>query len=165
MAYVVPKMKLIPQDKKMSCWYASGMMLIEWRRQTKMMSEAAHPDPSQVEKWQKLYRKDTGITNSKILSFAKDLGLKAIPPMSPSIATLTRWLRVYGPLWTNGSRHITVIAGIRGSGAETEVLVYDPAARTKTRGEWRGLVKWYVGNAHSGRDSSGSVRTVFLHAP
>ena len=55
MAYVVPKMKLIPQDKKMSCWYASGMMLIEWRRQTKMMSEAAHPDPSQVEKWQKLY--------------------------------------------------------------------------------------------------------------
>jgi len=28
MDYLVPGMKLIPQDKNMSCWYASAMMLV-----------------------------------------------------------------------------------------------------------------------------------------
>lgn len=32
MHYVVPKMELIPQDKTMSGWYASVMMLIHWHR-------------------------------------------------------------------------------------------------------------------------------------
>ena len=163
--YVVPKMKLIPQDKEMSCWYASGMMIIEWRRRSRMMSEVAHPDPSQVGRWQKLYREDKGITNAKILDFARDLGLVPVPPMSPTVESIAQWLRRYGPLWVNGVVHITVIAGIREKRDGCEVLVYDPAKRAKPHGEWRGLAEWYVGNAHSGRDTSRGVRTVFLHAP
>lgn len=165
MNYTVPNMKLIPQDKTMSCWYASGMMVIEWRRRKTRMTELAHPDPSQVAKWQKLYKDNTGITNAKIMSFARDLGLKAVPPMSPTVAAIENWLRTYGPLWVNGKRHITVIAGIRDTGAETEALVFDPANSAKRMGEWKGLAKWYITDPHSGRDSSGEVRTVFLHAP
>ena len=165
MKYTVPNMKLIPQDKTMSCWYASAMMVIMWRRNRKKMTEAAHPDPSQVTEWQKLYDDNTGITNERVLKYAKDLGLVAVPPMSPTIEALTDWLKVYGPLWVNGNRHITVIAGVKSVGNETKVLVFDPAKPTKFLGEWRDFSKWYINNTHSGRDASNAVRTVFLHAP
>jgi hypothetical protein len=158
-------MKLIPQDKTMSCWYASGMMVINWRRQSRQMTELAHPDPSQVAEWKKLYQDNTGITNAKITRFAKDLGLKFVPPLSPTVDAIARWLKQYGPLWVNGKRHITVIAGIRDTGSETEVLVFDPAKPGKPSGEWRSLSKWYAIDPFSGRDSSAAVKTVFLHAP
>ena len=81
MHYFVPNMKLIPQDKDWSCWYASGQMLIEWRRQQTRRTEPAHPDPSQVKKWGYLYDKasgpEGGITNDTILEFARDLGFEA----------------------------------------------------------------------------------------
>jgi len=48
------------------------------------MSEPQHPDPSQVNKWQTLYRANPGITNAQLMEFARDLGLEVIPPMSPS---------------------------------------------------------------------------------
>lgn len=70
MNYVVPRMSLIPQDKTMSCWYASGLMLIHWRRNHFQMSEAAHPDPAQVKKWSKLYDDNPGISNEQVMSFA-----------------------------------------------------------------------------------------------
>lgn len=165
MFYIVPGMRLIPQDKNMSCWYASGQMIIEWRREKTRSSELAHPDPSEVARWQKLYTDNTGITNAKILQYARDLGLKAVPPMSPSPQALERWLRTYGPLWVNGVAHITVIAGIRDTTGEVEVLVYDPAKPTAPTGEWRSLETWYSIDAHSGRDTSAAVETVFLHAP
>ncbi len=163
--YTVPNMKLIPQDKTMSCWYASGMMLIKWRRRSRQMTEQAHPDPSQVAKWQSLYKDNTGITNAKIMNFARDLGLKAVPPMSPTVDTILNWLRTYGPLWVNGKYHITVIAGIRDTGTDTEVLVFDPAKPAKLKGEWRSLIKWYISNPHSGRDTASAVKTVFLYMP
>ena len=163
MYYVVPGMKLIPQDKTMSCWYASGFMLVAWHRNTVLMSEAGHPDPSQAKKWSKLYDANPGITNEQILDFAKDLNLEAVPPMSPTPAALEGWLKDYGPLWVNGKRHITVIAGIRDTGGALEVLVYDPAMPNKKHGEWRKLHEWYIMDSHSGRDASGGVQTVFLH--
>jgi papain like cysteine protease AvrRpt2 len=165
MHYVVPDMKLIPQDKNMSCWYASGQMLIAWRQRTTQMSELVHPDPSLVEKWGKLYDKNTGISNELIMSFANDLGLEAVAPQTPTAGAINNWLVWYGPLWVNGKFHITVIAGVRDTSSHVEVLVYDPALPHKKHGEWRDLVAWYLLDPHSGRDTSDQVRTVFLHLP
>lgn len=169
MHYVVPNMKLIPQDKDWSCWYASGQMLIAWRQEQTQSCELAHPDPSQVKRWGKLYDKADsqagGITNEVILEYARDLGLEAVPPMSPTPAAIEGWLAKYGPLWVNGVSHITVIAGIRDTNGKVEVLVYDPALPAKKHGEWRGLYEWYILDGHSGRDTSTAVETVFLHMP
>src|SRR5262245_4800889 len=162
--YVVPNMQLIQQDKSMSCWYASAMMVIEWRRRVKQMTELAHPDPSQVATWRILYGDNTGITNDRIRRFAADLGLVAVPPLSPHPNTLQSWLMQYGPLWVNGKSHITVIAGIREGNGKHEVLVYDPAL-SKRMGEWRPLYEWYAIDGHSGRDTGADVTAVFLHAP
>jgi hypothetical protein len=165
MHFVVKNMTLIPQDKTMSCWYASGQMLVHWRQESTQSCEIAHPDPSLVKKWGKLYDQNTGITNDKILEFARDLGLVAVPPMCPTPEAIEGWLKKYGPLWVNGVRHITVIAGIRDTEGKVEVLVYDPALPNKKHGEWRGLYEWYVLDRHSGRDESTAVETVFLHMP
>jgi hypothetical protein len=165
MEYLVPGMKLIPQDKTMSCWYASGQMLIDWRRRRTRMTEMVHPSPSQVEQWKKLYRDNPGMSNPQIMSFARDLGLRTVPPMSPTPDAILGWLRIHGPLWVNGVKHITVIAGIRDTHGAVEVLVYDPALPHKPNGEWRDLAQWYVGNPHSGRDTSKAVTTVFLYVP
>lgn len=167
MHHVVPDMSLITQDKDMSCWYASGQMLVQWRRRTSRMTEAAHPDPSQVKRWSTLYDQDPGIQNSQIPDFAKDLGLKLVPPMSPTPEALLKWLKEYGPLWVNGKAHITVIAGIRDTMGELEVLVYDPdrAYSNKKQGEWRSLRDWYAFGAHSGRDTTAEVQAVFLYVP
>ena len=165
MHYVVPGMTLIPQDKTMSCWYASGQMLIQWRQNTNLMCERAHPDPALVKRWSKLYDKNPGINNDEIQAFANDLGLETVPPLTPTPAAIHQWLVDYGPLWVNGVAHITVIAGIRDTMSDVEVLVYDPARPNKKHGEWRKFDQWYLFDRHSGRDTSGSVETVFLHAP
>ena len=167
MHHAVPNMTLITQDKNMSCWYASGQMLIQWRRRTSRMTEVAHPDPSQVKRWSTLYDQDPGIQNSQISDFARDLGLKMVPPMSPTPEALLRWLKDYGPLWVNGKSHITVIAGIRDTAGELEVLVYDPdpAYAAKKQGDWRSLRDWYAFGPHSGRDTSAEVPAVFLYVP
>lgn len=164
--YMVPGMRLIPQDKTNSCWYASAQMIIEWRRyHGKGAFANFRPDPSMVARWQKLYTDDTGIGNDKILAFAKDLDLGVIPPMSPTVEALRGWLVRYGPLWVNGVRHITVIAGIRDWMGEVQVLVYDPAKPQNVTGDWRSLSLWYASNKWSGRDTGTAVQTVFLYAP
>ena len=74
----------------------------------------------------------------------------------------------WGPLWTNGKRHIVVIAGLRGD--ETvgyEVKVYDPWPGNGVT--WRSLDGWYTGfnpgpNGASSRDTGSDVEAVFLHA-
>lgn len=167
MYYTVPDMKLVTQDKSMSCWYASAQMLIGWRRRKMRMTEIKHPDPSQVIKWGKLYDANPGIMNSHIPAFAKDLGLKMVPPMSPTTEGLRRLLTTHGPLWVNGKIHITVIAGIRDTEGPDEVLVFDPAPSfsSKTQGEWRSLRDWYASDTHSGRDTGADVETVLLYAP
>jgi hypothetical protein len=165
MFYVVPRMKLIPQDKNMSCWYASGQMLIQWDRRVRRRTSAKHPDPSQVKRWSKLYDNNPGIGNPQILAFATDLGLEPVPPMSPTPAAIEKWLYDYGPLWVNGKTHITVIAGIRDTNKSWELLVYDPALPHKKHGEWRDIATWYVGDPRSGRDTTNAVEAVFLHLP
>jgi hypothetical protein len=158
-------MKLIVQDQTMSCWFASGQMVIEWRRRTRRRTEAAHPGPDQVAQWKKLYRDNPGISNAQITNFARDLGLRKVPPMSPTTDAIKSWLQSYGPLWVNGVAHITVIAGIRDTSGAVEVLVYDPTRPDKPRGEWRDFGMWYYTDPHSGRDTSKAVETIFLYAP
>ncbi len=164
--YEVPGMRLITQDKSMSCWFASAQMITEWRiRRNGHSLFGLYSDPSEIERWRKLYTDNVGITNGKILDFARDIGLKAIPPMSPSVRGLQSWLMTYGPLWVNGVQHITVIAGIRDWMGETQVLVFDPARPQSPAGEWRSMSLWYAWDSFSGRDTGAAVRAVFLYAP
>ncbi|WP_200327886.1 peptidoglycan-binding protein [Thiocystis violacea] len=163
--YVVPAYLHIAQDKTMSCWYASAQMLIQWKRERTRMTDPRHPDPSESPKWSKLYSDNTGITNAKIREFARDMGFAHVPPMSPTPEAILGWLRIHGPLWVNGVRHITVIAGIRGPRDDTEVLVLDPGRKTEIKGAWRNLRQWYVLDKHSGRDTSKEVEAVFLRLP
>jgi hypothetical protein len=163
--YTVPKPLHIAQDKTMSCWLASAQMLIQWKRERTQSTDSRHPDPATSPGWSKLYADNTGITNGKILEFARDMGFKAVPPLSPTPEAILGWLRAYGPLWVNGVRHITVIAGIRGPRDNTEVLVLDPAKASETQGSWRNLREWYVLNKHSGRDTGSDVEAVFLRLP
>lgn len=160
MAYVVPNMTLIPQSKTMSCWYASAQMLVSWRRNQLKMTERAVRDPSEDPASAGLRDKDLGITDAHILSLAARIGLRPVPPVSPSEAALESWLRTYGPLWVNGRTHIVVIAGIR----RGEVLVYDPGPVNLGRIEWRSLSGWYLAGSTSSRDVT-TRSGVFLHCP
>jgi hypothetical protein len=163
MYYVVPNMKLIPQDKTMSCWYASAQMLIQWRQRRQQACETAHPDPSFVKKWNKLYDNNPGITNAQISAFARDLGLAKLPPMTPSPDYIKQLLMGHGPLWVNGNSHITVIAGIRSKGAGYEVLVYDPAKPNLKNGKWHDFFKHYGLQNHTSLDSSAASKTSMLY--
>lgn len=135
--YVVPDMKLILQDKEGSCWLASAQMLISWRQRRMRQSEVAHPDPSWIEKWRKLYRDDTGLKNPEIAEFAHDLGLMMLGPVTPSPAQVRDLLLQHGPLWVNGKKHITAIAGIRtNASGDYQVLVFDPQEPSYPHGQW-----------------------------
>lgn len=163
--YTVPGYIHIAQDKTMSCWFASAQMLIQWKRNRTKTTDSRHPDPSDTLEWSKLYQDNTGITNGKIREFAKDMGFAYVPPMSPTPEAILGWLRTYGPLWVNGVKHITVIAGIRGPRENTEVLVLDPGRPAEKSGAWRNLQQWYILDKHSGRDSASEVEAVFLRLP
>jgi hypothetical protein len=163
--YTVPSYVHIAQDKTMSCWFASAQMLIQWKRNRTQMTDSRHPDPSESPKWSKLYSDNTGITNARIREFANDMGFAYVPPMSPTPEAILGWLKMYGPLWVNGVRHITVIAGIRGPRDNTDVLVLDPGRPIEVSGSWRNLRQWYVLDKHSGRDTGSDVEAVFLRLP
>ncbi|MBN8919652.1 MAG: peptidoglycan-binding protein, partial [Rhizobiales bacterium] len=134
--YTVPGVEHIAQDKTMSCWFASAQMLIQWQRRRTQSTQDGHPDPSESEKWSKLYSDNTGISNGKIKEFARDMGFTVVPPMSPTPEAILGWLIAHGPLWVNGVKHITVIAGIRGESNDPDVLVYDPARPPFSPPEW-----------------------------
>ena len=157
----VPKMTLIPQTLKMSCWYASAQMLIQWKMNKLQQSLPNLVPPELDTECKKIRDANKGITNGAILSLAKRLGLCAVPPMSPNPETIERWLYNYGPLWVNGKSHIVVIAGIR----NLDVKVYDPAPINVGKVDWRSLSNWYLGDGSSSRDTSKEVQTVFLYCP
>ena len=161
MAYTVPGMTLIPQSKTMSCWYASAQMVIQWRRNQLQMCEIGILDPAEDRLIANMRDHDHGISNSALIHMARKLGLRAVPPMSPSEQTLELWLMTYGPLWVNGKTHIVVIAGIRPG----EVLVYDPSPVNIGSIGWRSLAGWYVGGSVDSRDTGNDVEAVFLHCP
>ncbi|MCK9540419.1 MAG: hypothetical protein M0R03_00120 [Novosphingobium sp.] len=163
--YEVPGVELVVQDQTMACWFASAMMLINWRERQSSNAVCRALDDETV----KLYQANRGIGNAQILPLAKRLGLMHVSPMSPTPKAIENWLRSYGPLWTNGVTHIVVIAGIRGGDAQGyEVKVYDPAPGTGV--SWRSLWGWYTGSdpgkhPESSRDAGAGVEAVFLHLP
>ena len=160
MAYVVQGMKLIPQTMQMSCWYASAQMVVQWRRNRTQQTEAGIEDPSEDPMLTAWKSRDAGITDAQVMTLGKRLGLDLVPPMSPTLSALENWLKQYGPLWTNGSTHITVIAGIQGM----DVLVYDPSPVNIGSIGWRSLSKWYIGKAVDSRDTA-TKSGIFMHCP
>ncbi len=167
MAYIVKGMTLIPQQLQMSCWYASAQMLIKWREERDQMSFARLISPELDEECSKLRDNNNGIQNPQIISTAERIGLKHVPPLSPTPTWIESWLKSYGPLWVNGKTHIVVIAGISYiHGLGQMLLVYDPAPIGVGRIEWRSIDGWYTsGNSVSSRDTHDSVETVFLYVP
>lgn len=165
--YEVPGMQLIPQADGGSCWYASARMLIAWRSAKAQASLANLVPPELDLECMRLRDVGQGIQNSQIIAMAKRLGLRPIPPMSPTPAAIAGWLKQYGPLWVNGSTHIVVIAGIMGS----QVKVYDPGPVGVGRVDWRSLETWYAGGVNpagqgnSTRDTDRDVQAVFLYVP
>lgn len=161
MSYIVPGMTLIPQDRGTSCWFAAAQMLITWRRDSKQMCEPGILDPVQDPESFKKYNDFKGITDAEIVGLAKRLGLKIIPPMSPTPGAIESWLRQFGPLWVNGATHIVVIAGIAGD----HVLVYDPLPVNVGNVSWRSLSSWYAfGGAIDSRDMN-TTTGIFMYVP
>ena len=167
MQYEVSGVQLFTQDKNMACWFASAMMVLNWaelNRPNPLRNQCTAIDQQTIN----LYKANNGVTNPQIIPLARRLGLVPVPPMSPSIQGLTSWLQSYGPLWTNGTKHIVVIAGIRGDDrAGYSVKVYDPWPGIGI--EWRSLSGWYTGfnpgsRAASSRDTGRDVEAVFLRA-
>lgn len=165
--YEVQGVQLIRQDKDMACWFASAMMLLNWKERYRPgnSNQSKAIDQKTID----LYKANSGLSNPQIIPLARRLGLVSVPPQSPTIDGMTGWLRNYGPLWTNGNRHIVVIAGIKCVGKhDYYVKVYDPWP-TAPGIEWRSLSGWYAGFDPSKcdnatRDTSTDVQAVFLHA-
>lgn len=154
-------LRLLPQRLDMACWYASARMLLDWQANRRARSTAMYPPELDAES-RHVRDDNNGIVNQQILDLAKRLGLKAVPPMTPRPEAIGTWLRHFGPLWVNGSRHIVVLGGIDGD----RVLVYDPAPVNVGTIEWRSLDTWYYnGTSASSPDTSSSVQTVLLHCP
>jgi hypothetical protein len=166
MAYIVEGMKLIPQELNMSCWYASAQMLIKWKEEKEQKSFAHLISPEFDTQCSQLRDNNKGIQNPQIIQMAERIGLKHVPPVTPTPEWIELWLKTYGPLWVNGKTHIVVIAGIAWfPGLGYMLLVYDPAPVSVGRVEWRSI-GWYTsGNSASTRDTGKDVETVFLYVP
>ncbi len=162
--YEVPGVKLITQDKKNACWLASARMVLDWRAHFGGGLTSVRLDDTTMQ----IYRANDGLVNEQIIPLAKRMGLTPVPPQSPSVEGLLRWMKQFGPLWTNGVKHIVVIAGIRGDeNSGYEVKVYDPWPGKGVT--WRSLSGWYTGfdpnvKNNSSRDTGSDVQAVFLHA-
>jgi len=160
-------MNLIPQKDNMSCWYASAQMLIYWKMNRLRQSLASLVPPELDAQCRTIRDGGGGILNPQILGMAQRLGLRAVPPMSPTPQALRTWLQHYGPLWVNGRSHIVVIAGIK----DLQVKIYDPWPPSRGMIDWRSLTDWYVGGQNpagqpdSSRDTGSDVTTVFLYCP
>ena len=158
--YEVPGMTLIAQKMTMSCWYASAQMLIQWKQDQFRQSLAGLVPPDLDTQCALIRDGNAGIQNPQIVPMAKRLGLRSIPPESPTPDALEDWLRTYGPLWVNGKSHIVVIAGINTK--TLMVKVYDPSPQNIGRIEWRSLATWYAfGTSVSTRDTGRDVEAVF----
>lgn len=96
--YDVHGMKLIPQQRTMSCWYASAQMIVHWQMNRCQQSFADLVPPELDAECRKLRDDNSGIQNPQIMAMAGRLGLRAEPPATPSLELLETLLRVHGPL-------------------------------------------------------------------
>ncbi|WP_152054236.1 papain-like cysteine protease family protein [Tautonia marina] len=164
--YVVQNVPLIPQDQGMACWYASAQMLIRWRRERMQMTEGALPDPSQVNETVQLYKANNGLPLTEMVRFAQLMGLRQVPPMSPTIEAVAGWLNDYGPIWTAGLKvtstasygHVVVITGVSSS----QLFIHDPEPVNIGTQEWKPH-SWLDTTLSIG--SNPNVAYNFLHLP
>lgn len=164
MLYAISNVPLIPQDKKMACWYASAQMVIGWRRKKK--GQSALVDPSEIPTMVDMYKNDNGIDLESVIIFGQALGLKEVPPMTPSPKTINSWLHKYGPIWaaglksdkTNLYNHVVVITGI----SDTGVQIQDPEPKNKGFKGWKNW-DWFTLLLSEGADNGISAN--FLHCP
>jgi hypothetical protein len=163
--YIVPGVPLIPQTLDGACWFASAQMLIQWRRGKMGMTESGLRDPAENIETIIKFAANHGISDRFILRLVADLGLVAVPPVCASVDAIGQWLHNYGPLWINGSTHITVIAGID---YENELLfIHDPWPVNVGKREWRSMA-WLDGIGDAKDVDSLDPKTnsgVFLHCP
>ena len=161
--YRVPGLRLIVQHKDMACWYASARMVIQWKRKRLRVELPDHPDPSQVKEVANWEVNNAGITNPQVIRLAQMLGLRSLPPQCPTPALILDLLKKYGPLWTNGKRHIVVIGGV--DEVTGDLLIYDPWPPGLGKIEWRKF-RWYVGDtAPDSMDTSDDVQATILYHP
>lgn len=113
-----------------------------------MMSETGILDPSEVPAAAAVHRANNILLWASMRKYAQMVGLEPLPLVSPTPELLERWLRQYGPLWTDGvpvgpngqpmgSGHVVVIAGIREKDSGHEILVYDPWPPNRGDRRWR----------------------------
>ena len=67
MIYNVP---LISQDQSLACWYACAQMLIQWRRESRRMTEAGMRDPSEVRSTAAIHRANHGVSYAENVRLA-----------------------------------------------------------------------------------------------
>ena len=164
--YEVPGIQLIRQDKTMACWFASTMMLLNWRERFRPalgVGVCSGIDAQTLA----IYKANTGLSNAQVVPLATRMGLAPIAPQTPTIEGLKSWLTQYGPLWTNGTAHIVVLGGLKETAHHHYLLkVYDPWPGTAV--QWRGFRGWYEGASKRQRDNATrdvglDVAAVFLH--
>jgi hypothetical protein len=163
--YIVPGVPLIAQTLNNSCWFASAQMLIQWRRGKTRMTERGLMDPSENLDTIMKFAANNGISDAFILNLVADLGLVAVPPLCATLDTIGQWLHNYGPLWTNGTSHITVIAGVDYD--NEMVLVHNPLPVNVGARQWRSK-DWLDGIGAAASYDSLDPETnsgVFLHCP
>lgn len=140
------EMTLIPQDSTNACWYASALMVWNWKQEHDQACSG--PGPDDIPDFVKIHKANGVIPWVRIREFGKAMGMTPAPLVSPSEELLRSWLMVHGPLWTDGvpvdangnvsgSGHVVVIAGLRGTGNDAEILIYDPWPPNQGGVNWR----------------------------
>lgn len=129
---------LIPQMKNMACWYAAATMVRYWKRESQQLSRINEPDPSQIPAAVNLYKSNKGLSTSKVIAFAKLMGLHETPrgPMTMTPMFIHDLLKKHGPLWvplewTSGGGHVVVITGITSDGSRIKYNDPWPVGRGK----------------------------------
>jgi len=143
MSYVVQNVPLVAQTRSMACWYASGQMLVQWRRNRCQQTIMGEPEPSEVSWAGQREAANNGLSLGEMVYYAGLLGMRAIPPMTPTMGAIEGWLRCYGPIWTAGLKvtaaspggygHVVVIVGVTSG----QLLIHDPEPVNVGTRAWR----------------------------
>lgn len=162
--YMVPGVPLIAQDNENACWYAGAQMLVQWKRNRTRLTSSAHPDPSEVPELANRHKDGIAGPYSEDVRMAKLLGLVAVPAQSLSITTVRELLQRYGPLWTGGTSHVVVIAGVH-EGID-KVYIHDPWPVNAGQRGWRSYTRWFIyGNTVSSVGAKPEYDVSFLYLP
>src|SRR3972149_11367607 len=102
MGYRIEGVPLIAQTKTMACWYATAQMVVQWRRGRCQATYIDQPDPSEVPWAVQAEVANNGLTLAQMTYYAQLLGMRAVPPLCPTLGAVETCLRSYGPLWAAG---------------------------------------------------------------